>query len=312
MAFKQMMDYMQNEMKFPIRDKYDLPTSDKTFEGGAHYRMEITGIESANNFANLVKEIDKQKAVVHRVIGLVGGSALIDKAELKEYAQISADAKIEALVNPMASRAWDGGNQYKTPEGYVSGMRLRGQDNMRLWLKEFDRCLNAGIRGFLITDESVLYTVVKMRAAGLIPAETKFKVSVFAGHGNAIAGKMLEDMGADSFNPLADLTLPMFSAIRSATSIPMDVYMSLVDSMGNVQRHVDADEIARICAPVYFKFEPGKNEMDIYNAWHDDEPLDRLIPVKVRMAKIAKEWCDESEHNLVFNDYKEDLSIPRP
>jgi hypothetical protein len=52
--------------------------------------------------------------------------------------------------------------------------------------------------------------------------------------------------------------------------------------------------------------------MDIYNAWHDDEPLDRLIPVKVRMAKIAKEWCDESEHDLVFNDYKEDLAIPRP
>lgn len=312
MAFKEMMDYMQNEMKFPTKDLNDLPTSDKTFEGGAHYRMEITGIESARNFENLVKEIDKQNAVIHRVIGMVGGSALIDKAQLKEYAQISADAKIEALVNPMASRAWDGGNQYKTPEGYVSGMRLRGQDNMYLWLKEFDRCLNAGIRGFLITDESVLHTVVKMRAAGLIPAETKFKVSVFAGHGNAVAGKMLEDMGADSFNPLADLTLPMFASIRSATNIPMDVYMSLVDSMGNIQRHVDSDEIARICAPVYFKFEPGKNEMDIYNAWHDDEPLDRLIPVKVRMAKIAKEWCDESETELVFNDYKEDLAIPKP
>ncbi|MHC1720384.1 MAG: hypothetical protein AB9844_06870 [Clostridiaceae bacterium] len=312
MSIKQIKEYIENKTNFPVRDRYDMPSSTKRFEGGAHYRMEITGIERAVNFETLVKEIDKQKVTIHRVIGTVGGSAFLDKAELKYYAQISADAKIETLVNCMASRAWDGGKQYASPEGYVSGMRLRGHDNIYLWLKEFDRCLNAGLRGFLITDESLLYLVTKMRADGVIPADTKFKVSVFAGHGNGIAAKMLEDMGADSFNPLADLSLPMLASIRSASNIPMDVYMSLVDSMGNIQRHVDSEEIARICAPVYFKFEPGKNECDIYNAWHDDEPLDKLVKLKVQMAKVCKEWCDESEHNLIFNDYKADLSIPRP
>ena len=312
MSIKEIRDYIENKTNFPVRDRYDLPSSTKRFEGGAHYRMEITGIERAVNFETLVKEIDRQNATIHRVIGTVGGSTFLDKAELKYYAQISADAKIETLVNCMASRAWDGGKQYATPEGNVSGMRLRGQDNMYLWLKEFDRCLNAGLRGFLITDESLLYLVTKMRAEGVIPADTKFKVSVFAGHGNAVAAKMLEDMGADSFNPLADLSLPMLASIRSTSNIPMDVYMSLVDSMGNVQRHVDSAEIARICAPVYFKFEPGKNECDIYTAWHEDESLNKLVKLKVQMAKVCKEWCDESEHNLVFNDYKDDLSIPRP
>ena len=312
MAFKDIVNYIETKTDYPVKDRYDMPTSTKTFEGGAHYRMEITGIERAVNYEMLVKEIGKQKVPIHRVIGTVGGSAFLDKAELKYYAQIASDAKIETLVNCMASRAWDGGKQYATPEGYVSGMRLRGQDNMYLWLKEFDRCLNAGIRGFLITDESLLLLVTKLRADGVIPADVKFKVSVFAGHGNAIAAKMLEDMGADSFNPLADLSLPMLASIRSTTNIPMDVYMSLVDSMGNVQRHVDSAEIARICSPVYFKFEPGKNEMDIYNAWHEDEPLNKLVKLKVQMAKVCKEWCDESDYGLIFNDYKDDLSIPRP
>lgn len=312
MAFKQIVEYIENKTIFPVKDRYDMPTSEKTFEGGANYRMEIAGIERAVNFETLVKEADKERIPIHRVIGTVGGSAYLDKSELKYYAQIGADAKIETLVNPMASRAWDGGKQYATPEGYVSGMRLRGQDNVYLWLKEFDRCLDAGLRGFLITDESLLYLVTKLRADGVIPAETKFKVSVFAGHANAIGGKMLEEMGADSFNPLADLTLPMLASIRSVTSIPLDVYMSVVDSMGNVQRHVDSAEIARICSPVYFKFEPGKNEMDLYNSWHEDEPLNKLVKLKIQMAKVCKEWCEESDYELVFNDFKSDLSIPRP
>ena len=79
-------------------------------------------------------------------------------------------------------------------------MRIRGQDNLYMWLKEFDRCLNAGIRGFLIVDEGLLEVVSKMREDGVIPKDTIFKVSVFAGHGNALGAKLLERLGANSFN----------------------------------------------------------------------------------------------------------------
>ncbi len=312
MSMKDIEKVITEKMNFPLKDLHNMPSSTVTFDGGAHYRMEVPGIENAANFEVLVKEAEAQKMPIHRVIGTVGGSALLDKAELKYYAQIGADAKMETLVNPMATRAWDTGRQYLTAEGYVSGMRVRGMDNMYLWLKEVNRCIEAGIRGFLIPDEGLLYVGNKLREEGVIPADVKFKVSVFAGHGNAVGAKMLADMGADSFNPLADLSLPMFAAIRSVTDIPMDVYMSIVDSMGGNQRHVESDEIARICAPVYFKFEPGKNECDLYNSWHDDTTLNHLVKVKVRMAKICKEWCDESETKLVFNDYTDDLAIPKP
>src|SRR5690606_13108931 len=110
---------------------------------------------------------------------------------------------------------WDTGTQYVTREGYVSGMRLRGHDALNSYLREIDRCIELGIRGHLITDEGVLYLVNKMRQAGVIPADVKFKVSVFAGHATAVGGKLLQELGADSFNPLADLTLPMLASIRS-------------------------------------------------------------------------------------------------
>jgi hypothetical protein len=312
MSMKEIEKHIKENLGFPLDDLHDLPSSKATFDGGAHYRMEVPGIENVSNFETLIKESEKQNIKIHRVIGTVGGSALLDKEELKYYAQIGHDAKMETLVNPMPTRAWDTGKQYGTPEGYVSGMRVRGQHNLYLWLREVNRCIEAGIRGFLIPDEGLLYLANKLRADGLIPADVKFKVSVFAGHGNAVGARMLEEMGADSFNPLADLSLGMFAAIRQVTNIPLDIYMSIVDSMGGNQRHVESEEIARICAPVYFKFEPGKNECDLYNSWHDDATLNHLVKVKVRMAKVSKEWCDDGETNLVFNDYTDDLAIPKP
>ena len=309
MYLKKIEDYL-NGQGLPVKDIHGLPSSTKTFKGGAHYRMEIAGVECVENFEALVKAAQARKLPAHRVIGTVGGSALLETAELKQYAQIGADFKAEVVLNAMPTRAWDIGRQYVTSEGYVSGMRVRGQDNLYLWLKEFDRCLNAGIRGFLIVDEGLLEVVSKMREDGVIPKETVFKVSVFAGHGNALGASLLDRLGADSFNPLADLSLPMLASIRSVTDMPLDIYMSIVDSMGGHQRNVEADEIARIAAPVYFKYEPGKDEASLYNSWRDPSYQNFLLKEKVRYACIAREWCEGS--GLVFNDYKDDLSIPKP
>jgi len=304
--------YISEKMNLPARDLHDLPASNKTFTGGAHYRHEVPGIETAENFEVLIKESKFREVQIHRIIGAVGGSARLDFGELKYYAQIGADNKIEVIINPVPTRGWDIGRQYATPEGYISGMRIRGMDNLNLWLMEFERCIEAGFRGFLVPDEGLMLLLGKMRKDNVIPQDVKFKVSVFAGHGNALGGKMLQDMGADSFNPLADLDLSMLAAIRYATDIPLDVYISLVDSMGGFQRFVESAEIARICAPVYFKFEPGKNECDMYNAWAPSSSLNEITKIKVKYAQICMEWCKRSDYNLVFNNYTEDLAIPKP
>ena len=88
MSMKEIEKFITEKTSFPLKDRHDLPSSSTTFEGGAHYRMEVPGIENAANFETLVKEAEKQQVPIHRVIGTVGGSAYLDKAELKYYAQI--------------------------------------------------------------------------------------------------------------------------------------------------------------------------------------------------------------------------------
>jgi len=311
MALLEIKKFVEEKAGFSLSDRNDLPTSTAAFPGGAHYRMEVPGIEKPSNFETLAKESEKRNIPIHRIIAAVGGSALLDNRELRYFAEMGAALKTEIIINPAPTRGWDTGRQYTTSEGYVSGMRIRGQENLYLWLKEFDRCLSAGIRGFLVPDEGLLSLLNQMRSEGVIPADVKFKVSVFAGHGNAVGGKLLENLGADSFNPLADLSLPMLAAIRDVIRIPLDVYISIVDSMGGFQRHLMADEIVRICAPVYLKFEPGKSEAELYNAWTAPDHLDYLVKMKVKYADICRNWCERSSFNLVFNDYAEDLSVPK-
>lgn len=315
MSYHQMKEYVEKTEGYSTRDRYDLPPSSLTFPGGAHFRMEISGIESVSNLEEMIKEAERRKITIHRVISLVRGATLLDDEELKEFAVIGAENQLEILVNPVPSRAWDNGRQYTTSEGYVSGMRLRGHDALGNYLRELDRCLDLGIRGFLVTDEGMLALLWGMRKEGIIPEETKFKVSVFAGHGTAAGGKLLQSLGADSFNPLGDLTLPMLSSIRQGgVTIPVDVYMSLVESMGGFQRFHEAGEIARLVAPVYFKIEPGLSEAQLYNLWIDSQNpgyLDNLARERVKVAQIILEWIGRSEYQLIYNDYKEDLSIPK-
>ncbi len=312
MSFEKIEKYIKEKTNFPLRDRYDLPSSEVTFPDGSHYRTEIAGMETVENLEIMVKEAEKRKVPVHRVISLVRGAAMMDFAELKEFAQVAAQNKLEVIINPLPSRGWDSGRQYVTAEGYVSGMRLRGSDKVYEWLKELDRCLEAGIRGFLIPDEGLLDLVTKMRADGVFPDDVKFKVSVFAGHGSPYGAKLLEDMGADSFNPLGDLTLPMLASIRSTVKLPLDIYVSLVESMGGFQRYHECGDIARICAPVYFKIEPGRSEAEMYNSWVDNALLNHLAAHRVKIAQICMEWVERSGYNLVVKEGGEDLSIPKP
>ena len=315
MSFSEIKQHVESEFGFSLRESYDLPDSQQTFPGGAQARIEISGIENCDNLEEMVKEADKRDVTVHRVISLVKGATLLDDAELKHFAEIGAENDLEIMVNPCASRGWDEGRQYVTDEGFVSGMRLRGHDAMYHFLREIDRCLNAGIRGFLVTDEGMLRVMNSLREEGLIPENTAFKVSVFAGHGTAAGGQLLQEFGADSFNPLGDLTLPMLSAIRQGgIDIPLDIYMSLVESMGGFQRFHESADIARVAAPVYYKIEPGPSEAEMYNTWVDSRNPDfgdNMARARVKYAQIILEWLDKAPFEIETNDYKEDLSIPQ-
>jgi len=251
-TLQEIRDFMER-MGIPGRDLWDLPTSTQTFPDGAHWRVEISGVERASTLEALIDEAGKRNLPVHRAIATVGGSTFLD------------------------------------------------------------RNIDAGIRGFLVYDEGVLSIVKRMRDEGLVPSETVFKCSVFAGHCSPAGARLVQSLGANTFNPSSDVSLPILAAIRKAVSIPIDVYVAVVDSMGGEFRVMETPEIARVASPCYFKIEPGKSEPDIYKPWVTEDWHARFVREKVKMADIIREVIGRHAPELRLSAQgPADLSLPNP
>lgn len=281
--------FMENQ-GIPGRDGYDLVTSSKGFADGANWRIEIAGVERASTMEAMIAEAKKRNVIVHRAIATVGGSSYCDMAELKDIAQMAKDEQIEVVMTVGHRKGWDtGSKEMSNPEGAMQGFRLRGSDNISYHIADIMRNIEAGLRGFLVYDEGVLFLLNKMREDGLLPKETIFKFSVFGGYCSAAGAKVIESMGVNSMNPISDVSLPILSSIRQAVDIPLDVYIIIVDEFGGMYRLYEAPEIARVASPVYFKIEPGTSEADIYKPWVSEDFHANLIREKVKIASVIQE-----------------------
>jgi len=283
----------------PGRDLWDLPSSEMTFADGASWRIEIAGVERASTMEALLEEASGRGLPIHRIIGTVGGSIYCDFNELKAIATMAREEKIEAVMTIGHRKAWDpGARESTTSEGAMQGFRLRGSDNISYFIADLMRNVEAGFRAFLVYDEGVLQLLNAMRTEGLIPKETIFKFSVFGGYCSAAGAKLIESLGADSMNPSSDVSLPILAGMRRAVKIPLDVYVSVVDSFGGMYRIYEAPEIARVASPCYFKFEPGASESEIYKPWVSEAWHQEFIREKIKMAAIVSEIMERHAPEL--------------
>ena len=301
----------------PGRDAYALPDSAKTFPDGAHYRMEISGIERPQVLEALIDEMRAREMPIHRLISTVMGSTLLDDAELKDFAQMAAEARLEVIITPGPRAGWDVGRQVATPEGGLSGLRYRGSDQLSYVVAEYLRCIDLGFRGFLCIDEGLLWLVNELKKTGDIPQDVVFKVSIYAGHANPAGARVLQSLGAATFNPLGDLSLPQLAAIRQAVDIPLDLHIYLAESFGGFNRFYDGAEMARVCAPCYFKIEPGvalaAGPAAIYRPWTSPEFLAAQAREKVKYAEIIHQLVQVTHPGLKLSALgPQDLAIPKP
>jgi hypothetical protein len=300
----------------PGRDAFDLPTSKKRFPDGAWYRMEISGVERPQVLEALLEESDKRGVPIHRLISTVMGATLLDDGELKEFARLAAAAKSEVIITPGPRASWDVGRQVATPEGALSGLRYRGSDQLSYVIADMMRCIEIGFRGFLVIDEGLLWLLNEMRAKGDIPKDVIFKVSIFAGHASAAGGRVLQSLGANTFNPVGDLSLPALASIRQAIDIPLDLHIYLSDSFGGFNRFYDAPEMARLCAPCYYKIEPGTALAaggGIYKPWTPAAAHAEMCREKVKYAQIIHELIRENYPTATMSERGvADLAIPKP
>jgi len=301
------------EIGIPGRDLYELPDSKKRFPDGAQWRIEISGVERVSVLKELIDESRKRDVPVHRLISVVMGATLLTKDELKSFAELASEAEMEVILTPGPRQIWDTGRQISTPEGALSGLRHRGADQLNYVLQDIFRAIEIGFRGFLVTDEGLLWVLNMLRKKKYIPSNTKFKVSIFAGHANPAGAKVLENLGADTFNPIGDLSLPALAAIRRATDIPLDLHIYLFDSFGGFVRFYEAPDMIRVTSPCYFKIEPGVSVSALYKPWVSSELLGNMAREKVKYAEIIMEIVDRNYPEAkLSNRGARDLAIPEP
>jgi hypothetical protein len=173
--------------------------------------------------------------------------------EIRQYVELGREYGAQILMSVGPRAVYDIGGGVQTPEGARIGYRLRGQEQLVRAVEDVRRGIALGVRGFVVYDEGLLWVLGRLRTAGHLPADVHLKTSAHCGHGNAATARLLETLGANSFNPVRDLTLPMIGAIRSAISIPIDIHVDNPRLSGGFVRTYDAPEFVRVAAPVYLK-----------------------------------------------------------
>jgi hypothetical protein len=236
----------------PEGDLFDLPTSTKRFPSGAHFGIEVPTMNTAAAVKALIDEAVRLGFVINRVDETYGAFRHTFM-ELKEYAKICKDhgASLNMSIGPRA--AYDTSATRMSEQGRVIAYRLRGSEQLCRAVEDAKRICEAGIRGLLVYDEGLMWVLNEARKCGELPPEVKFKNSAHNGQGNAASFQLMRRCGADSINPVRDLSIPMLCALREAVDCPLDLHTDNPPASGGFIRVYEAPEMVRCCAPVYLK-----------------------------------------------------------
>jgi len=236
----------------PKGDLYELPTSQKRFPDGGQYRFEVPGIQGPGTMKTLLEEMDRYDMFIHRVTQTKGIMTLTDE-EIEAMVELAAKWKVDLILAIGPRATTDTSASVHTEEGQRMGYRLRGQEQVIRAIEEVKRASDIGCRSFLVYDEGCLWALNQLREQGEIPADCRFKVSAHMGHGNPCSAKLMESIGANSFNPVRDIQLQMLAAIRHAIDISIDIHTENPKSSGGFIRHYEVPEMIRVAAPIYLK-----------------------------------------------------------
>jgi hypothetical protein len=258
---KQSRDFLVS-LGYPSGDLYDLPTSAKRFPDGAQYRVELPSVEGPRALEATLEEIDKYGLTVHRVSQGSGIMMLLDE-EIHEMVEMCEGRGMELSLFVGPRGTWDIGAMPFTAAGKALGIRHEGVDQLVYAMEDLKRAVKLGVRGALVGDEGLLLLTKEMKTKGLLPADFVVKCSVQMMASNPVSVKIMQDLGADTYNLPTALTLPKLAAIRQAVDIPLDLYVEVPDNFGGFIRHYEIAEFIRILAPVYIKF-GLRNHPDVY------------------------------------------------
>ncbi len=298
------------KLGFPSGDLHDLPTSTKTFPDGAHYRVELPSVEGPASFEALVEECKRLDVHIHR-ISQGSGIMLLTDDEIRQMAEIGRRENLEVSLFVGPRGTFDITPMQFASAGKIAGLRSQGMDQLVYAIEDIKRACRLGIRSILVADEGLIWLVNEFKKAGELPQDLVVKISVQVAQANPVSIKLMQDIGADTYNVPTDLTLARLAAIRQVIDIPIDIYVEAPDDIGGFIRHYDIPEIIRVAAPVYIKF-GLRNSPNIYpSGLHLEDLSIKLCRERVRRAKIGLDMIKRYAPHLKTSEKgAEGLGVP--
>lgn len=277
---------------YPSRDLQELPTSTKRFPDGAQYRIELPSVEGPTALKETLKAVDHYGLKVHRV-SQGSGIMLQTDEEIIEMCELSAERGMELSLFVGPRGTWDLSAGPLTAAGKSQGLRHEGVEQIVYAIEDLKRGAKLGLRGALVADEGLLMLTREMKKRGQLPQDFVVKVSVQMGAANPVSVKLMQDLGADTYNVPPAMTLAKLVSIRQSIDIPLDVYVEVPDNFGGFLRYYEIPEIIRVLSPVYIKF-GLRNHPDVYPSGKQWEATNiSLAQERVRRAAIGVEMINK-------------------
>ncbi|GLW46278.1 hypothetical protein Stsp02_19400 [Streptomyces sp. NBRC 14336] len=267
----------------PLGDLERIPRSEGTFPDGGHFRIEVPTVNTVQAAETLLAESRRRGFTINRITETRGMYRHTER-EIGAYVALGEEYGTEILMSVGPRATYDIGGGVQTPEGSRIGYRLRGQDQIVRAVEDVKRGIALGVRGFVVYDEGLLWVLGRLRSSGELPAGIHLKVSAHCGQGNPASAQLLEMLGANSFNPVRDLTLPMIAALRQAVRIPLDCHVDNPRMSGGFIRTYEAPDIVRAAAPVHLK--TGNSALDGHGVSPTPAQLDDIL----RQVEIVTEF----------------------
>jgi len=154
-------------------------SSPHSFPDGGTWRTEIPSVEGPEALAVVLKESSRLDVPIHR-ISQGSGVWMLTDAEIIEMVEACAERDIELCLFTGPRGTWDIGGSTRTDSG-GAGLRARGHDALAGCVEDALRATELGVKCLLVADEGVLWSLHQLRIAGVLPADTTFKVSALIG-----------------------------------------------------------------------------------------------------------------------------------
>lgn len=292
-------------IRLPDHDLLELPTSKARFPDGASYRIEVPTVNSVECMRALLETAEDHGITINRVDETFGIMRHTDK-DILAYIELAKNYRVEVNFSIGPRATYDTGATVLTPQGARIGYRLRGVEQLVRAIEDVKRAVELGIRGILVYDEGLLSILGQMRRDGALPKDVRFKASAHMGHANPASARLCESLGADSFNPVRDLQLPMIAAIRAAIKIPLDIHTDNPPGSGGFIRTYEAPEFVRIAAPVYLKC--GNSAVSAHGEVTSDKDGRRMAEQAWLVANAVRRYLHDAVQSKAGAS---DLAIPK-